>query len=183
MTAVREVEVKYRIRDAAALESNLTAHGIVLSAPVHQDDQAYAPREWRYGMSKIGVPFARLRTQNGRHVFTVKRPVENEMSCLEYETEVSDREQMHGAILAMGFVPTVRIVKNRRTARSGELSVCLDEVDHAGVFLEIEAVIGPGRTGLDVQSDLDTFAARLSVDGQRVSDTYDSLIRESLVDR
>lgn len=40
--AVCEVEVKYRVVDLGALEAALAARDIVLSAPVTQDDQAYA---------------------------------------------------------------------------------------------------------------------------------------------
>ena len=39
----REIEVKYRVSDAADMELALATHGLVLSTPVHQDDQAYAP--------------------------------------------------------------------------------------------------------------------------------------------
>ena len=70
--AVREVEVKYRIRDAEALLAALKRRGIELGVPVRQDDQAYAPDGWVYGDARCGVPFARLRTVGGRHVFTVK---------------------------------------------------------------------------------------------------------------
>ncbi len=101
-------------------------------------------------MSKVGVAFARLRTQDGRHLFTLKKPLDNEMACLEDETEVADRDEMHRAILAMGCHPTVRIVKTRRTATSDELSLCLDKVEHAGVFLEVEKVVGPGESGPEV---------------------------------
>ena len=45
-------------------------------------------------MTKLGVAFARLRTQDGRHLFTLKRPVDNELACLEFETEVADREHV-----------------------------------------------------------------------------------------
>jgi adenylate cyclase class 2 len=131
-------------------------------------------------MSKLGVAFARLRTQDGRHLFTLKRPTDNELSCLEYETEVTDREQMHQAILQMGFYPTVRIVKSRRTARMGELSLCLDDVEHVGAFLEVEKVIGPGQSGLAVQAELDAFACSLGVELARTTDTYDSLVRAAL---
>ena len=47
--AVHEVEVKYRVEDEPALIAALRRHGVVLSAPVRQDDQAYAPTAWRYG--------------------------------------------------------------------------------------------------------------------------------------
>ena len=180
MTQAREIEVKYRVVDLAALEAALARHRLVLSLPVQQDDQAYAQDGWHYGLSKLGVPFARLRTQQGRHLFTLKRPIDNEQACLEFETEVADRDQMHDAILNMGFYPTVRIVKARRTARLGDLALCLDEVEHLGAFLEIERVIPPGESGATVQAELDTFARSLGVPLERTTDTYDSLIRVAL---
>ncbi|WP_238324074.1 class IV adenylate cyclase [Salinispora pacifica] len=171
-----EVEVKYRIGDLSALEGALRMRGGVLSAPIVQDDQAYARVGWAYGQSKIGVPFARLRTERGRHLLTVKTPVANEQSCVEHETEVADREQMHAAIQQLGFYPTVRIRKTRRTATIGPMSLCLDEVDGLGAFLEIER-IAVGDHGERVQAELDRFAVTLGVPLQRTMDTYDSLIR------
>ena len=180
MDQSREIEVKYRVADLAGLEATLHHRGIVLSPPVHQDDQAYAQEGWRYGMSKLGVAFARLRTENGRHLFTLKRPTDNELACLEFETEIVDRDQMHEAIQHMGFYPTVHIVKTRRTARLGELSLCVDDVEHIGVFLEIEKVIGPGQSSEAVQAELHAFAGSLDVELERTTDTYDSLIRAAL---
>jgi adenylate cyclase class 2 len=172
-----EVEVKYRVGDLAALEAALAARGVVLSVPVVQDDQAYARVGWEYGQSKIGVPFARLRTERGRHLLTVKTPVANELSCVEHETEVVDREQMHAAIQQLGFYPTVRIRKTRRTAMLGLLSLCVDEVDGIGVFLEIERIVDAGEAGGGIQVELDRFACGLGVSLTRITDTYDSLIR------
>jgi adenylate cyclase class 2 len=176
----REIEVKYHVRDLAALAAALRLRGVALPAVVHQDDQAYAQVGWQYGMSKLGVAFARLRTQDGRHLFTLKRPMENELACLEYETEIADREQMHSAILHMGFYPTVRIVKARRTAQLGELLLCLDEVEHLGAFMEVEKVVGPGQSGEAVQAELHTFACSLGVELERTTETYDSLVRGAL---
>lgn len=172
-----EVEVKYRIGDLVALEAALAVRGVVLSAPVYQDDQAYARVGWEYGQSKIGVPFARLRTERGRHLLTVKTPVANELSCVEHETEVADREQMDAAIQQLGFYPTVRIRKARRTATLGLMSLCVDEVDGIGAFLEIERIVSWGELGERVQAELDRFAATLNVSLERTTDTYDSLIR------
>jgi adenylate cyclase class 2 len=180
MSQAREIEVKYHVRDLAALEAVLQARGLLLSPPVHQDDQAYAQDGWHYGMSKLGVAFARLRTEDGRHLFTLKRPTDNEQACLEYETEVADRTQMHEAIQHMGFYPSVRIVKTRRTARHGELSLCLDEVEHVGTFLEIEKVIPSGESGAAVQAELHAFACSLGVELERTTETYDSLVRAAL---
>ncbi|MEV2240163.1 CYTH domain-containing protein [Micromonospora sp. NPDC049891] len=179
MTAMAacEVEVKYQVADLGALEAALAARDIVLSAPIRQDDQAYARIGWEYGQSKIGVPFARLRTERGRHLLTVKTPVANELSCVEHETEVADRAQMHAAVQQMGFYPTVRIRKTRRTAIHGKMSLCVDDVDGIGTFLEIERLVDGEECSEQVQEEMHRFATTLKVPLTRTSDTYDSLIR------
>jgi adenylate cyclase class 2 len=171
--------VKYHVLDREALTQSLAALGVRLSPPVHQDDQAYAPVGWEYGQPKVNVPFARLRTQNGRHLFTVKKPLDNEMACLEHESEVVDREQMHAALTSMGFYPTVRIVKTRRTGMLNDLSLCLDDVEQAGVFLEVEQLVPHGESGEAAQQRLDQLVRSWGVPLQRTTDTYDSLIRRA----
>jgi adenylate cyclase class 2 len=158
---VREVEVKYRLVDPALAEELLAHWGIRFGSPVEQDDQA----------------FARLRTECGRHVFTVKTPLANAQACMEHESEVVDRAAMHAAVQAMGFRPTVRIVKRRRTARYGGWQLCLDEVNGAGVFLELEALPGPDEDPAAVQQQLVAWVARLGLAAARVTQTYDSLVR------
>ncbi len=97
----------------------------------------------------------------GQHLFTVKTPQDNEMACLEAETIVADAEQMHDALLQMGFRPTVRIVKERRTGRAGRWSLCVDQVEGIGPFLEIEAVTTADESGLAIQAQLDAWANNL----------------------
>lgn len=91
---MREIEVKYRVEDMEALLVALKSRGIELSEPVFQDDQAYAPAGWQFGDSKLGVSFLRLRTVAGCHYFTLKQPADSAQACLEYETQVTDRQAM-----------------------------------------------------------------------------------------
>jgi adenylate cyclase class 2 len=177
---VREVEVKYQVADLESLLLVLESRGVELSAPVVQDDQAYAPAGWAYGDARDGVPFARLRTSQGRHVFTVKRPAENVMSCEEYETPVADRDQMHAAVVAMGFWPTVRIRKVRRTALVGDVALCVDEVDGVGVFLEAERLVSDSVPGEIVQAGLAEFVESLGIEAEPVEETYDTLVRAAM---
>jgi adenylate cyclase class 2 len=177
---VREIEVKYHVQDAESLLVVLKARGIELSEPVYQDDQAYAPKGWSYGDSKLGVPFVRLRTVDGQHSFTLKRPAENALSCDEHETALADREQMHRAILAMGFHPTLRVAKVRRMADLADLSLCVDDVDGVGAFLELERMVADNVPGETVQAELAGFVASLGIEAERTEETYDSLVRAAL---
>lgn len=173
----QEVEAKYRAGDLDQLIAALGRQGVVLSEPSDQDDQAYAPGGWSYGMSKIGVAFARLRTERGRHLFTVKKPIDNEMACLEHESEIEDRDAMHAALVTMGWTPTVRIRKTRRTGSWNGTSVCVDVVEQLGAFIEVERVVSAEESGERVQGELDALVRSLGADVERVSETYDSLIR------
>jgi adenylate cyclase class 2 len=87
---------------------------------------------------------------------------------------------MHGALVAMGWRPTVRIVKRRRVGTAGALTVCLDEVDGLrGAFLECELIITDVDGGLGLQDDLHAWVTELGVPVRRVEQTYDSLLREA----
>ena len=172
-----EVEVKYQVPDRDQLLDRLAGLGVTLTGPVLQEDQAYAPADWSYGHSKIGVSFARLRTEADAHLFTVKKPVTDEQACIEYECVVSDRDAMHHALLTMGWRPTVRIVKERRVGRWGPYSVCVDDVEGLGTFVELEAIAEEtteARTGLRAAAD------RIGSLGEPVERTYDSLVLDAV---
>ena len=173
---MREIEVKYRVDDLEALLVALKSLGIELSEPVFQDDQAYAPAGWQFGDSKLGVSFLRLRTVQGRHYFTLKQPASSAQDCLEYETQVTDRQAMHHAALHMGYRPTVRIVKTRRTATLEHCSLCIDEVDGVGGFLELERMASDHADTLAIQADLAAFVSSLGIAVTRTDQTYDSLV-------
>lgn len=179
--AMREVEVKFRVRDTESLLVALKGRGVDLDGAVFQDDQAYAPVGWSYRDSKDGVSFVRLRTVDGQHTFTLKRPAENALSCDEFESVVTDREQMHSAICAMGFAPTVRIAKSRRSGRVGDVAVCVDEVEGLGGFIELERMVPEGVDSEAVQNELAGWVVALGVDVERTTETYDSLVRASSV--
>jgi adenylate cyclase class 2 len=173
---VREIEVKYRVDDLEGLLAALKARSIEVSDPLHQADQAYAPAGWQFGDGKLGVSFLRLRTVAGRHYFTLKQPAQNDQACLEYETEVTDREAMHQAALHMGYRPTVRILKTRRTASIGGCSLCIDEVEGIGGFIEAERMAPDDADAQAIQAELATLIESLGAGTTRISETYDSLV-------
>ena len=173
---VREIEVKYRVEDMEALLVALKSRGIELSEPVFQDDQAYAPAGWQFGDSKLGVSFLRLRTVAGRHYFTLKQPADSAQACLEYETQVTDRQAMHYAAMHMGYRPTVWIAKTRRVATLDDCSLCVDDVEGIGGFLELEHLEPDDADTHTVQAGLAAFVSSLGIAATRTDQTYDSLV-------
>ena len=130
---------------------------------------------WSGGL-KLGVSFLRLRTVAGRHYFTLKQPAQNEQACLEYETEVTDREAMHNAALHMGYRPTVRIIKTRRTASIDGCSLCIDDLEGVGGFIEAERMAPDDVDAQAVQAELAALIESLGAAITRTTETYDSLV-------
>lgn len=174
---MREIEVKYHLADLEAALTALKARGVELSEPMYQEDQAYAPIGWHFGDGKLGVSFVRLRTVNNRHYFALKQPGENAQACLEYETEVADREAMHGAIVRMGYYPTVRVAKTRHLAALGHCSLCVDDLEGVGAFLELERLVPDDMAADAVQAELAALVDSLGIAAVRTEQTYDSLVQ------
>jgi adenylate cyclase class 2 len=168
--------VRFRLAEPELALKSLRDGGIRFWKPERQDDQAYAPAAWDYSQSRIGVTFARLRTTRERHLFTVKRPVTDVRTCIEHECFVSDRQAMHEAILLMGFVPTIRIVKSRAMAQRGAFTFCLDEVEGLGRFLEVERLASAGDDTDVARLEIERLLAKVGVRAGRCYDTYDALL-------
>jgi len=112
----------------------------------------------------------------GCHYFTLKQPAGSAQDCLEYETQVTDRQAMHHAAIQMGYRPTVRIAKTRRTAALDGCSLCVDDVEGLGGFLELERMAPDDADTRAVQAGLAAFVASLGIEATRTDQTYDSLV-------
>ncbi len=71
------------------------------------------------------------------------------------DVEVKYRVADLNALLAMGFTPTVQIVKTRRVGLWGEVSVSIDEVANLGVFVDLERMVSLAGSDAAVQGRLD----------------------------
>jgi adenylate cyclase class 2 len=177
----QEIEVKCMVPSTSdATAAHLVGRGAFWSAPFVQDDQAYAERGWSFDQSKLGFTFARIRTVDGHHTLTLKVPQANSLACLEYETGVDDAPQTDAMLEAMGYRPTVRIRKRRRTARFGDITLCLDEVDGLGLFMEAETMTSAGEDGAAIQGGLRAWLEAFALPITWVEDGYDTLMAAHL---
>ena len=172
-----------KCRVAATAESaaaHLAERGAAWSAPVLQDDQAFAERDWSFDQPKIGFTFARIRSVDGHHTLTLKVPQANALACLEYETGIDDAAQTAAMLAAMGYRPTVRIRKCRRTALFGDITLCLDEVDGLGVFIEAEMMRAPDADATETQGALRAWLETFQLPIEFTEDGYDTLMATHL---
>jgi adenylate cyclase class 2 len=140
----QEIEVKFPVRDLAALARKLENQGAVLSAPrVREINLRFDTLD---GALTAARRVLRLRQDAGA-VMTYKGPAapgEEVSSRQEIEFGVSDFGAARRLLEALGYVVSVMYEKFRTTYSLGELTVVLDEMPF-GSFMEIE---GPGAESI-----------------------------------
>jgi len=153
---MREIEIKLRVRDMKTLEQALAERGCTLSAPIHQHDVIYqrADDTFFWEGTKEGDNVLRIRRDDKGASFTLKQQCTHELDNIECETRVENAEEMHRALLLLGFTPEVEVKKIRRKGMLGKDEICLDEVEELGSFVELERLTDDDADPKEVAEEL-----------------------------
>jgi adenylate cyclase class 2 len=165
MASPKEVEIKFVLDDARAMERKLRALGFRrLTARTHEMNTLY---DLPGGVLRGRGELLRLRKYGDAWKLTHKGlgQVGRHKTRVENETAVENGERMHGILTALGFLPSFRYEKFRSEWSDGTGHVVLDETP-VGNYGEIE---GPARwidrtaRGLDIKTS------------QYITDSYSQL--------
>lgn len=169
-----EIEVKAKVVDIKSVREKLEKLGCVFSQPLVQHD-------YIYNLAGVDIekrhktPVLRVREQNGKTIFTVKKDRKDELDCIEKELEVSDGATMREIFDLLGYTKTVEVKKTRLKAKLDEYEICLDDVEGLGSFIEVEKL--SEEDGQMVQDELFKFLQKVGIKKEdRVLVGYDSLI-------
>ncbi len=115
--------------------------------------------------------------KNGKKVlFTAKKKTKNGLEAIEYEVEVSSRDEMEKALLLMGLQEAVRINKTRIITHYDGCEICIDDVENLGAFIEMEKLVEDGDA-LTIQEELFQFFEKIDISrDDRVMVGYDILM-------
>ncbi len=157
---MREIEIKLQAPDLKIIEQKLAELGCKISEPITQEDTNFIHKDdisW-FKESRGNFLYPRLRKQEGAPLkLTIKKPLSNEMDCIEHEIEVNDAEEVKNILKLFDYVEGVTVKKTRRTCTWNDYSLTLDEVDSLGSFIEIERVMADGDAE-KIQKEMFVFA-------------------------
>jgi len=170
-----EIEVKAKVRDFQLIKNKLIEIGCVLSEPIIQHDYIYTVKDLDINKGYNDSAILRIREQNGKYIFTLKKNRSNELDCIEKELEISNKETMQEIFELMGYESNVQVHKTRIKGTYAEYEICLDEVEGLGSYIEVEKM--SDEDGEKVQNELFDFLQTLGVSKEdRVFNGYDTLI-------
>jgi adenylate cyclase class 2 len=137
-----EVEVKVRLDDLGPLKEKLIERGAVFDPAVVQND-TYFKQRGTFEDGQVQGPgnvIFRIRDMGGRFSMTSKELTEVRGAWKEYETEITNPEHTRKILESTGLVEVFCINKRREIGKLGEFSLCLDEVEGLGRFMEVELI-------------------------------------------
>lgn len=172
---MNEIEVKAKVKDFDLLIHLLKELGCILSEPIIQDDYIYNKKGLDIKSGYHDTPVLRIRKQNNKIFFTLKKNRSNELDCIEKEIEVNNDIILSEIIELLDYIKTVEVHKKRIKTNYKDYEICLDHVDDLGYFIEVEKM--SDEDGTKVQNELFDFLQTLGVSKEdRVFQGYDTLI-------
>lgn len=179
---MRELEIKAQVHNKQALLKKLSELPVTMDEQFRQQDIVYAQIDRDPDHSKNS--WLRIRNENGKHIFTLKRAVTNELDNIEHETEVSNPEELEKIIILLGFQEHSAIDKTRQKAVHKDVEICIDEVTGLGTFVEAEAMVEDTANYEKTYDELWRLFKELGIDkSDEVNKGYDVLIREKAAAR
>lgn len=168
--SMKEIELKaqYDNSKRPELERYLTEEGFREVRRFTQQDEYFNHPERDFRITDEAL---RIRREQhaGKAAYcslTYKGPNTSHIgqSRRELETRVKDEQKMRQILQALGFHSVAEVKKRRKEYKKEDLTVCLDELDGLGSYVEIEVVLPETETGSDSNTEnrLREFLSELS---------------------
>lgn len=180
-----EIEVKAVFHGTyVELTQKLASIGAQKAKTVMQSDTIFLPTGMKYGDLIPGMPVMRIRNQDGRFIFGMKQKPKNESIGIEHETIVENADELTKILDAIGFQPALFVNKKRQEYRLDQVTICADEIEGLGVFIEVEKLVDDESKAESELAILWDFLSTLGVkEEDKVKHGYDTLIyRKQLAD-
>lgn len=173
---MNEIEIKIKFENLKAVVQKIEALGCKLSKPQIQKDVIFVSTAMKEYKVVKGTVILRTRDENGKSTFTLKKQSKVNLSSKEFNLEIEDSETLHKMLSLMGFRELVKVTKTRRKGKLGKYTICIDEVERLGNFIELEYITE--RTDYNnVQTEMLLFLKNLGIDTKnQVFTPYDTQI-------
>ena len=167
---MKEIELKaqYDSSKRPELEQYLKEHDFQEVCCFTQQDEYFNHPERDFRITDEALRIRREQHDNEAvHCCLTYKGTNNSrigQSRRELETRVEDEHKMRRILLALGFRSAAEVKKRRKEYKKEDLTVCLDELDGLGSYVEIEVVLPETETGSEsaTENRLREFLSELS---------------------
>ena len=178
-----EVEVRAKINSFDEIKKALEKIGASFEKSENQTDGIFGAKKFLDAEHKIveGGIVARIREVNGKRILEFKE-ILREKGGIELSCEVPTIEMAEKMLKKLDFEEAFTVKKSRETYSYNDFSICLDEVEQLGNFIEVEKIIdsedkidGTRKECLDL---LNVLSPGAEVENRKYGDLMQDLINQ-----
>lgn len=174
---MREIELKFRVKDQKAFLDKLQCLGCRIAAPLQQIDTVFVNDLNNVESTKDSI-WIRIRQEEGHVELNLKKQSSKIQESQEIEFRVESYEKVTQFLETLGYKKWVIVNKKRRYTTYLNYNLCLDEVEKLGTFIEIELLVDD-TDKRDYMDQLMSFARDLGLDESNIINShYDTMIYE-----
>ncbi len=140
-----EIEVKVKVDNLEDAKKKLLNLGTKFEAPKKQIDDYYKLKGREKETQKSGSYLLRIRRENNDSFFTMKVLTGKQGIWEEYETKISNPDDMKKILEKMGFVKVISKIKTRERGTFGDFEINLDRIEGLGDFVEFQLISDNGE--------------------------------------
>jgi adenylate cyclase class 2 len=178
---MKEIEVKSKINKVDDFIKEAKKHGFIFANYKAQYDRIFLPQGVKFSEIVPGVPVVRIRNQDNQKItLTLKKRILNELDKIEHEIIIDNELEASKMLENMNFYEVLTVNKKRKEGHFEDLSICVDEVDDLGTFVEAEKIC-EDDDGPKIQEELFCLLESLGIKREdRITNGYDTLIYKKL---
>ena len=135
-----EVELKVKIENLEEIKKKLKELGTEFEAPKKQVDVYYKQRGKESEKQTKGSYLLRIRRENDDSFLTMKVLTGKQGVWEEYETKISNPDEMEKILDKLGFVKVISKIKTREQGKLNDFEVNLDTIEGLGNFVEFQLI-------------------------------------------
>ena len=165
---MKEIELKaqYDSSKRPELEQHLKKQGFQEIRSFTQQDEYFNHPEREFQKTDEALRKRREQRNDGTSHCCITYKGANDsligQSRRELETRVEDEHKMRQILLALGFRSAAEVKKRRKEYKKEDLTVCLDELDGLGNYIELEVVLPETESKSATENRLREFLSELS---------------------
>lgn len=173
-----EIELKVFLENKLDTISTLTNMGCIWGRKKRQYDQTYYKKDLMGAKSEKEI-FLRIRQEdNNKNILTLKQIINN-MEVLEYESTIGNPDEIAKMIQLIGYEEYVTINKVRTEGKLNNFTICLDEVENLGEFLEVEMLVEDNCDRNAAKREIQKFLSSIGVNYKQICNKrYHTMLRE-----
>lgn len=161
-----EIELKVSLDDKDNILNVLTNRGCNWKNSKKQYDKIYYKKDYTDINSKKDI-FLRIRYEDNNSILTFKQ-ILNDLEVIEFESSIGNPCEIVKMMPFLGFESYVSINKVRMEGELDHISICFDEVEDLGYFLEVEKIVEKTTERNNAKKELQNFLLSLGIDLEQI---------------